>query len=117
MFLCFESMIYNNEFIYEQEEQEQEQEGQEGQEQEEQDPYEELNTYMEPVKRYHLINQLIRLQHSLRIVNYENEILNRLIDFVDKISYDHLLIIVPKLLELIQKDVKQISHQEKETIV
>lgn len=66
-----------------------------------------------PIKRYYLITSLLKLQNNLSIMNYENEILNILISFIDNISYQHLTIITPKLLEFISQDLTRIQNEKK----
>ena len=66
-----------------------------------------------PIKRYYLISSMLKLQNNLSVINYENQILNMLISFVDNISYDHLKIILPKLLQLISDDLTRLQNEKK----
>lgn len=106
-----------NDYIYEQQDDEEQQDDQQndqqndGNEQQEED----ILAPFEPIKRYHLISQLMKMQNNLRSINYENKILNTLIKFIDNVTYEHLLIIVPKLLKIIEQDLKQHKkNQEKQ---
>lgn len=101
MLLFFESVMYNNTQNDQQSEEDQSEEKQSEEEQ-----VEDVFASFEPIKRYHLISQLMKMQNNLRTINYENTVLNMLIKFVDNVSYEHLLIIIPKLLNSIEQELK-----------
>lgn len=114
MFLFFESVVYNNTLFNEQEDQEQQdqEEQQQQEDQEQQNPLEQINAELEPIKKYYMISKLIKLQNNLSSLNYENDILNNLIQFIDNISYNHLIIIVPELLKIVDKDLKSLNKKQ-----
>lgn len=99
MILFFESAVYNNP------EPPQEKEV-------EKSPEDEFNEQITPIKRYYLISQLLRIQNNLSVLSYENIILNTIVKFIDNITYQHLIIIVPKLLEQIYSDLKRIQNEK-----
>lgn len=79
-------------------------------------PEQEINQHIEPIKRYHLISELMKLQSTLNNSNFSNDILNLLVKFSDNIGYQHLLIIVPGLLASIEDQVKRLNNDKKRKI-
>ncbi|MFW6219367.1 MAG: hypothetical protein ACOC33_00735 [bacterium] len=106
MFLFFESNVYNNSPPQDNQEPEEEQSQEDAISQE-------IDTSVEPMKRYYLVSKLMKLKSNLDVVNYDNPVLSVLITFIDNISYQNLVIIVPKLLEVIEQDLKRINNNEK----
>ena len=78
-------------------------------------PEELINQQMEPIKRYYLISELLKVQSMLKKMNYDNDILDALIKFSDNISYVNLTIIVPNLIAIINNDLKRLQNARKDS--
>lgn len=103
MILFFESEVYNNPPP-----------NQDDEMNSDEIPEDNFEEQMIPIKRYYLTTSLLKLQNNLSIINYENEILNTLITFIENISYEHLMIITPKLLEFISQDLTRLKNEKTE---